>query len=219
MAQTGLSTVTNEFGNFNFNKLTPGDYTVRISLVGHDEVERIVTVSQGKTIHVDIQLNINAVDLGEVIVIGHKNGVKANTVSSSLRTQTPLLELPQNIQVVTSKTLADQQIISMSDGVIRNVSGAVRLEHWGDLYTNISMRGSQIQAFRNGFNMAASFWGPLTEDMSFVDRIEFVKGPAGFMLSSGDPAGLYNVVTKKPTGETRGTATLMMGSYNLYRRC
>jgi iron complex outermembrane receptor protein len=63
----------------------------------------------------------------------------------------------------------------------------------------------------------SSFWGPLTEDMSFVDHIEFVKGPAGFMLSSGDPSGLYNVVTKKPTGITKGEATIMGGSYDFYR--
>ena len=39
--------------------------------------------------------------------------------------------------------------------------------------------------------------------MSFVDHIEFVKGPAGFMLANGDPSGLYNLVTKKPTGQTK----------------
>ncbi|WP_431241224.1 hypothetical protein ACQ9BO_14030 [Flavobacterium sp. P21] len=79
------------------------------------------------------------------------------------------------------------------------------------------MRGSQIQAFRNGFNVVSSFWGPLTEDMSFVDHIEFVKGPAGFMLSSGDPSGLYNVVTKKPTGVTKGEVSVLGGSYDFYR--
>jgi iron complex outermembrane receptor protein len=93
----------------------------------------------------------------------------------------------------------------------------VRLEHWGDLYTNITSRGSQIQAFRNGFNVVNSYWGPLTEDMSFVDHIEFVKGPAGFMLANGDPSGMYNVVTKKPTGQTKGEASFTMGSFDLYR--
>jgi iron complex outermembrane receptor protein len=113
--------------------------------------------------------------------------------------------------------LRDQQVISMSDGLIRNVSGVVRSEHWGDLYANISARGSQVQAFRNGFNVVNSYWGPLTEDMSFVENVEFVKGPAGFMLSSGDPSGLYNVVTKKPTGITKGEASITLGSYALFR--
>jgi iron complex outermembrane receptor protein len=137
--------------------------------------------------------------------------------SPSLRLRTSILETPQNIQVVTSDALRDQQVTSMSDGVIRNVSGAYRSEHWGDLYTNVMSRGAQVQAFRNGFNAVNSYWGPLTEDMSFVDHIEFVKGPAGFMLSNGDPSGLYNVVTKKPTGKTGGEVAITMGSYDFYR--
>ncbi len=156
----------------------------------------------------------NTNKLEEVIISESK---KENTPSPSLRLNTSILKVPQNIQVINKETLKNQQIISMSDGLIRNVSGLVRLEHWGDLYTNITARGSQIQAFRNGFNIVNSYWGPLTEDMSFVDRIEFVKGPAGFMLSSGDPAGLYNVVTKKPTGETKGEAIFTIGSFDLYR--
>lgn len=53
--------------------------------------------------------------------------------------------------------------------------------------------------------------------MSFLDHIEFVKGPAGFMLANGDPSGLYNVVTKKPTGQTKGEVAMTVGNYGLYR--
>lgn len=155
--------------------------------------------------------------LEEVTVTGNTNRYGTEEPSRSLKLRTPLLQIPQNVQVVNELVLKDQQVISMSDGITRNVSGLVRMEHWGDLYTNISARGAQVQAFRNGFNVVNSYWGPLTEDMSFVDRIEFVKGPAGFMLSSGDPAGLYNVVTKKPTGIPSREISMTMGSFQLYR--
>ncbi len=211
------ATLANSEGQFFFEKLSPGVYTLAVSFVGHDEEQRTVTVFASQTTTVTVNLLITSKCLNEVMITGYKNGVKVNMASTFLRTQTPLLELSQNVQVVTSKVLTDQQIISMSDGVLRNVSGAVRCEHWADLYTNVSMRGSQIQAFRNGFNMTTSYWGPLTEDMSFVDRVEFVKGPAGFMISNGDPSGLYNIVTKKPTGTTQGRASITAGSYNLIR--
>ncbi|MFT4093191.1 MAG: TonB-dependent receptor [Niabella sp.] len=214
---TSQTSVTNEQGRFNFNKLAAGDYLLKISLVGHESEQEWVKVRAAETEQVVIKLSLNAVALSEVVVTSRAGGLNPHLASSSLRTQTPLLELPQNVQIVTGKALADQQIISMSDGLIRNVSGAMRLEHWGDLYTNIYMRGSQLQAFRNGFNVVASYWGPLTEDMSIVDRVEFVKGPAGFMLGSGDPGGLYNVVTKKPTGENKGEVSLSSGSYDFYR--
>lgn len=203
-------------GKFTIEKVKVGSYTLLVSYVGLETQEKQVDVVAGETATVAVTLSESANQLQEVIVKGG-NAYKSDQVSSSLKLMTPILETPQNVQVVTSKVMADQQVISMSDGLIRNVSGAVRLEHWGDMYANITMRGSQIQAFRNGFNVVNSFWGPLTEDMSFVDHIEFVKGPAGFMLANGDPSGLYNVVTKKPTGQTKGEVSLTMGSFDLYR--
>lgn len=153
--------------------------------------------------------------LQEVIVNGDAVQIKVNDVSPMLRIQTPLLNIPQNIQVITSKLLREQQIYDMLEGVTRNVSGATRKNDW-EIVANVVMRGATIPAFRNGMNVQ-SFSGPLAEDMSVVDRIEFVKGPTGFMLANGDPAGFYNVVTKKPTGVIRGEATLSLGSFDLYR--
>lgn len=214
---TKKNTITASDGSFLFRNIPFGQYELQLSLVGYETVTVPVSLTGDKPALVNRQLRISNKQLQEVIVKSGIKSYKANMPSSSLRLQEPVLEIPQNIQIVTGKTIADQQVISMSDGVIRNVSGAVRLEHWGDLYTNITSRGSQIQAFRNGFNVVSSYWGPLTEDMSFVDHIEFVKGPAGFMLGNGDPSGLYNVVTKKPTGQIKGEASFTVGSDDLYR--
>ncbi|MGN7809567.1 TonB-dependent siderophore receptor [Flavobacterium sp. 22076] len=212
---TKHSSVTNANGQYEIRNVKPGSYTISVRSVGIRPLEDAIVVTAKQTTVKNFSLSETQEDLDEVVIT--KNKYKQDKPSLSLRLQTPVLEIPQNIQIVSAQTLKDQQITSMSDGVIRNVSGAVRLEHWGDLYTNITMRGTQIQAFRNGFNVVSSFWGPLTEDMSFVDHIEFVKGPAGFMLSSGDPSGLYNVVTKKPTGISKGEVTATVGSYDFYR--
>lgn len=210
-------TEADDNGNFTIEGAT-GKHTLTVYVPGQSAKTLEVTITDGKVVALgDLRIQQKATELEEVVIGANRGSYTTDKTSSSLRLETPLLEVPQNIQVVTNKVLADQQVISMSDGLIRNVSGAVRLEHWGDMYTNITMRGSQIQAFRNGFNVVSSYWGPLTEDMSFVDHIEFVKGPAGFMLANGDPSGLYNVVTKKPTGETKGEVSLTMGSYDLYR--
>lgn len=214
---TKKNTLTAGDGTFIFRNMQPGNYELEISLIGYETIISSVTVEANKTATLSKKLQVSDKQLQEVIVKSGLKNYKASNSSSSLRLQAPLLEVPQNIQVVTGKVLADQQIISMSDGLVRNVSGTVRLDHWADMYTNIVSRGSQIQAFRNGFNVVTSYWGPLTEDMSFVDHIEFVKGPAGFMLANGDPSGLYNVVTKKPTGQTKGNVEMTMGSWDLYR--
>ncbi len=217
LKNTTLGTITNETGEYLLLKVRPGTYTLNVSAVGIQAQQKEITITAGQNLTQDFVLTENSQALKEVTVQGLKNRYKVSLPSASLRLNEPLLEAPQNIQTVSEQVIKDQQIISMSDGLIRNVSGAVRLEHWGDMYTNVSMRGSQIQAMRNGFNFVASYWGPLTEDMSFVDHIEFVKGPAGFMLGSGDPSGMYNVVTKKPTGINKGEVSFTVGSYDLYR--
>ncbi|HYF68233.1 MAG TPA: TonB-dependent receptor [Ohtaekwangia sp.] len=204
-------------GNFEIRNLAPGAYVVVASFVGLETQKQSVQVTAGQTVTIDFTLNENSDQLEEIVISGERDQYTTDRASSSLRLSSTLMETPQNIQVLTNDVLKDQQVISMSDGLIRNVSGAVRQEHWGDLYANIMARGSQIQAFRNGFNVVNSYWGPLTEDMSFVDHIEFVKGPAGFMLSSGDPSGLYNVVTKKPTGVPGGEVSITTGSFGLWR--
>lgn len=212
---TPKNAIADNDGFFEIRNLLPGKYTLAISLVGYKDVEQEINVDSGKTTETTVQLFLSDKELNEVVVLANKSSFKTNRVSSSLRLQSPIIEIPQNIQVVTAKLINNQQIFDMLEGVTRNVSGASRVEHW-DNYARITMRGSNVEAFRNGMNVSTS-WGPLTEDMSMVERIEFVKGPAGFMLANGDPSGFYNVVTKKPSGRNKGEVGISLGSFDLYR--
>ncbi|MET3537043.1 TonB-dependent siderophore receptor [Chryseobacterium limigenitum] len=156
-------------------------------------------------------------DIEEVVVNGkYYQKYKLNEVSGSLRLQTPIMELPQNVQSISSQVLADQITLNMSEGIVRNVSGARKVEHWDNVYSNVFMRGASIATYMNGMNVSST-WGPINPDASIIDRIEFVKGPAGFMGSMGDPAGFYNIVTKKPTGKFQNSVRFTTGSYNLFR--
>ncbi|WP_235015901.1 TonB-dependent receptor [Chitinophaga ginsengisegetis] len=209
-------TLTNEKGEFVFKKLMPGKYTLQVMLIGYKTMSQEITVEQDQIVQVKLQLEASDKQLKEVIVSGARNRYKNDSLSGSLRLRTPILEVPQNIQVISANVIADQQAFDLVDGITRNVSGATRVGHWDNQYANIRMRGSKIPAFRNGMNIEAS-WGPTAEDAAMIDRVEFVKGPAGFMLAGGEPGGFYNVVTKKPTGVTKGAASISMGSFSTYR--
>lgn len=211
---TSKGTITDELGLFEFRKLHAGSYILQFSFLGFAPVEQTVVVAEGRTAMTGIKLNISNKVLSAVVVTSNRK-FRTGRVSSSLRLTSPILETPQNIQVITKGLTTDQQSFDMLEGVQRNVSGAQKVEHW-DNYARINMRGSQLTAFRNGMNVQMP-WGPLAEDMSMVDRIEFVKGPAGFMLANGEPSGFYNVVTKKPTGVTKGEVGFSLGSFDLYR--
>ncbi|GAB3962556.1 hypothetical protein GCM10028805_63930 [Spirosoma harenae] len=210
-----LGAVTNDQGEFTLNNVPVGAQTIIISRIGHIRLRQTVNVAAGETTRLtDLTLAETTQALEEVTVEG-KNSYKTDVPSYSLRVKTPLIELPQNVQVINRQLIADQQIFDMLEGVSRNVSGVTRQEHW-DNYARLNMRGSRVAPFRNGMNVQST-WGPLSEDMSMVERIEFVKGPASFMMANGEPSGFYNVVTKKPTGITKGAFNLTTGSFDTYR--
>ena len=211
----GKGTVADSSGNYEIKGIKAGEHTIEASFVGLQATAKKVMVSANETATVDFVLQENARQLQEVLVTANPSKYLTDYPSVSLRLKTPLIEIPQNIQVVTAQTLKDQQIFDILEGVTRNVSGAAKMEHW-DIYANIFMRGSRIPGFRNGMNVQSDF-GPVAEDMSMVESIEFVKGPAGFMLANGEPSGFYNIVTKKPTGITKGEASMTIGSFDTYR--
>jgi len=212
----GLGTTTDENGHYRIEKITPGKYTVKVTAVGLSTQEKSVEVGTSGTTYLDFVLNEDLSTLTEVNISAGSKKYTADQPSPSLRLNQPLVTVPQNIQVITSSVLKDQQVFDMMESVSRNVSGVMRIGHW-DMYANLQMRGSTVKPFRNGLNVYISPWSPLSEDMSMVDRIEFVKGPAGFMVSNGEPGGLYNVVTKKPTGSGNHEIGLVLGDYETYR--
>ncbi|WNJ17876.1 TonB-dependent receptor [Pontibacter sp. G13] len=215
LVNSAFGAATDETGHFKFDRVQPGTYALVVSYLGSEQSQE-VTVSARNTSQVNITLTQTERQLQEVVISTNVNTYNPFQSSKSLRVVTPLMELPQNVQIVNQSVLQDQQVLNMLEGVQRNVSGAQKLEHW-DNYARINIRGTQATPFRNGMNVQLSSWSPLTEDMAMVEQIEFVKGPAGFMLANGQPGGMYNVVTKKPSGVNRGSAALTVGSFDTYR--
>ncbi|WP_343691841.1 TonB-dependent receptor [Chitinophaga sp.] len=140
-----------------------------------------------------------------------------NTVSSALRLQTPLINLSQNIQEISTEVIRDQASFNMTEGVSRNVSGVIRQEVSNNLGPYLFMRGGQVSTLRNGIDLTPIYRGPVPEDVAIIDRVEFIKGPSLFMSNIGDPAGTFNVMTKQPTGQTKKSVDVMLGSRDFYR--
>jgi len=142
---------------------------------------------------------------------------KIDNVSSTLKLNKTLLLVPQNIQEIDRSIIRDQQAININESLTRNVSGAIR-NNTADFYGPlIFMRGAGISTLRNGMDISMIYYGPLPEDAAIIDRMEFIKGPAGFMNAIGDPAGSFNIVTKNPTGIRSNNISFTAGSFNLYR--
>lgn len=212
---TSKGAATNANGNFRIEKVSPGTYMLNITAVGYRSQNVTIAVVAGQTLAVPVvQLKSQSQELDEVVVNANKNRYLEVLPSPSLRLNTKLIEVPQNIQIVSDELIREQIAFDIFEGISRNTSGVRRAIH--QAYPLIYMRGFSIDGMRNGMNNRGH-QGPMRDDMSFVERIEFVKGPAGFMMGNTSLGGLYNVVTKKPTGSGKKSAALTFGSFDTYR--
>lgn len=217
LLEIAKGTQADENGKFLLENITPGNYTLQISSIGYQTINQSIEVQEHQSLHLGrIKFKGSTESLDEVVVNGNGHAdFLVKKPSNSLRLTTEVLDLPQNIQIISNNLIKSQNLVNMMENVTRNVSGAQMIEHWGT-FARINMRGFKLPAFRNGLNLELP-WGPLAEDMSMVQSIEFVKGPAGFMQSAGEPGGFYNVVTKKPTSQSINEISLTADSFGSYR--
>lgn len=212
IAKSTQKTVTDEDGRYTLENVPSGNLEVTATY-RKTKSQKSVLIEAGSKITLDFVLEVNHDEIESVIVSANRR----NVPSSTLRLSENLLVTPQNIVVIDKNLLNDQMIFSTAEGFTRNVSGARTIYHQEEASAGIAVRGYSASNLRNGMDVSGSF-GPLREDMAFVDRIEFVKGPAGFMMGNTQPGGFYNIVTKKPKGEDAvNSARLSLGSFGLYR--
>ena len=151
----------------------------------------------------------------ELVVTGEQDGYRVPNSSSGTRTDTPLRDIPQSIQVIPQQVLRDQQINRLDDA-LRNVAGAVAEFNAGPaVYYKI--RGFPVgdnSLLRDGLPDPGV--GDSVE-LANVERIEVLKGPASVLFGLGSPGGSINIVTKRPLSEPFYAVDASIGSYSFYR--
>lgn len=122
-------------------------------------------------------------------------------------------DLPLTLNTVTKELINDRQAFRLGD-VLKNVAGVSN----ASFYNQYSIRGiSQNEEGQiiNGMRTRQYYFlQPMT---SHIERVEVFKGPASITMSSVDPGGTINMVTKKPLLNDRYEVSLSGGSFDTYR--
>ncbi|NLR60299.1 TonB-dependent receptor [Chitinophaga polysaccharea] len=213
------TTITDDDGAYLLRNITPGQYTIQVSLTGYETSSQSVTVEKDKTITINLHLNISEKNLNEVEITGTRN--KYTKSNSDYVAKLPLknIENPQVYSVISADLLKDQ-VVSSFDDALNNAPGLSKL--WsstgreGDGAGYYSLRGFAVQpTLVNGLPGLTN--GGL--DVVNIDRIEVVKGPSGTLFGSSviSYGGLINTITKKPYDHFGGEISYTGGSYGLNR--
>lgn len=135
------------------------------------------------------------------------------TATSSVRagkTDVPVLETPQNIQVLSSALLEDQGS-RLLDDALRNVAGV--------------SSGGVARAFDlfriRGFDASSSTYVDglprgvaINVELAGIEQVEVIKGPSSGLYGRGSAGGLINLVSKRPQPGAFVTIEGSIGSYH-----
>lgn len=132
--------------------------------------------------------------------------------TGALKTDTPLLETPQAVSVVSEAIIRDRDAKDLED-VLRTVSGVSAggtYEGW-DYY--------RIRGFDSSFN---TFYDGLRGDYGRspeiygLEKVEVIKGPASTMYGQAPLGGVVNIVSKRPKQNFFGEVGFSGGMWDSY---
>ena len=151
----------------------------------------------------------------QIVVTGAQDGYAVLRATTATRTDTPLDEIPQSIQVIPQEVLDDQQVVRLNDA-LRNASGVVSsaFDQRGERFIVRGFEGSSI--LRDGFRLTNGSVGNAGfQELANIQQIEVLKGPAAILAGALEPGGAINLVTEQPLSEPYYALSLRAGNREL----
>lgn len=205
---------TDESGEFIFTTPTSANYQISVTAQGFAPYAETVKVAENREL--EIKLAPRGFD-EFVTVVQADETYRASSATTAMRADVALRDTPQSIQVVTQRTIQEQNAIT-AETAVRNVSGVTVPNTSGGRAEDFTIRGftssgnTYRDGIRNDFNSNRA-----SAELSNVERIEVLKGPASILYGRLDPSGVVNYVTKKPRADRYFSLQATGGSFGLFR--
>ncbi|MDF2114963.1 TonB-dependent siderophore receptor [Roseiarcaceae bacterium H3SJ34-1] len=137
-------------------------------------------------------------------------GVYTNSTATATKTNTPILNIPQSLNVVTKDQIKDQSYGSLTD-VTRYIPGVAVHQGEGNR-DELVIRGvdSSANFFVNGFRDDVQIY----RDLYNTQSVEVLRGPSALTFGRGAGGGLLNRTLKEADGQRILEASTQFGSYN-----
>jgi catecholate siderophore receptor len=136
------------------------------------------------------------VTLPQVTVDTTPNGDKsylAQRTSTATKTNTPIIDIPQSIDVVTQEQIKDRAVEGLAEA-LRYVPGVTFAQGEGNRdATVIRGQASTADFFVDGVRDDVQYF----RDLYNIQRVEVLKGPNAMIFGRGGGGGVINRVTKE----------------------
>lgn len=137
--------------------------------------------------------------------------------STATRTDTPLRDVPQSIQIIPKEVLEDQQVVKLEEA-LRNISGVTFGGSGEGAGLVLGLRGfTGTPILLDGFRQFGIIDFQGTQETANLESVEVLKGPASILYGEIQPGGVINLVSKQPLDSPFYGAELQVGSRALFR--
>ncbi len=141
--------------------------------------------------------------------------VPRRTISAT-KTDTPLIETPRSVSVVTRAEMDERAVTDMIQAA-RYASGVTTGAFGYDpRFDQIYIRGIETTTtgdFRDGLRQPIMNYGSFVTEVYTLDRIEVLKGPVSVMYGAASAAGIVNRISKLPLEEAHHEVELQYGTF------
>ena len=155
-------------------------------------------------------------DAARETATGPVDGYLARRNATGTKTDTPLIETPQSISIVTAVQVEAQKAQSLADTLAYTAGVAVRESSRAT--ESFVLRGFQADGqsgslYRDGTKYSSNLYQGQQEPYG-MERIELLRGAASVLYGNAAPGGIINTVSKRPTQETLRELNLELGSFH-----
>ncbi|NME67953.1 TonB-dependent receptor [Flammeovirga aprica] len=199
------TTLTDVDGNFEFQNVKNGNYTLQVSFIGFEKKEQTIKYPLSKPLEIKLQSSTTRLD--QVTILGKSEA-------------TLLREEAYAVEVIETESFKNTTVDASQ--LLGRISG-VNIRQDGGLGSNFSLSlnglsGNRIRTFIDGVPMDY-FGSSLTLNnfpVNLIEGIEVYKGAVPIHLSSDALGGAVNIITsKKPISYV--DASYSYGSFNTHR--
>jgi len=200
---TTLGAAADSKGFYSITGIIPGNYTLRVSLLGYETLEKSIVIKAGKNISDFLLLETN-INLNEVVITG-------------TRTEKTLKNVPVVTQVISGRQMLNMGITTVT-GALQTMVPGIDVSQFGTR-ASITMQGMDakyVLFLVDGERIAGEVNGDIDYsmlNMENVERIEVIKGASSSLYGSNAIGGVINIITKRISESFEGKF------YSRYSEC
>lgn len=147
-------------------------------------------------------------------------GYVATRSTAGTKTDTPLIEVPQSVSVVTREELNDRNVQTLTDAVAYTPGVRTGQSGYDPRYDAFSIRGFDVTyngIYRDGLRLPGANMSIFKVEPYGVESVTVLRGPSSALYGLGSPGGLVDITSKRPTEQAFGEVEVQGGNYDWWQ--